>query len=109
MASSIAQIMQSMRLEYIILSCELERGGGKGRREIGRDRARSVNEGKKKRVRERDENGKVQGRWMGSGGGGMGETQRMQQNRPIERRRLCKIKVLFILQLNGNAQMKLYL
>lgn len=24
MASSIAQIMQSMRLEYIILSCELE-------------------------------------------------------------------------------------
>lgn len=107
MASSIAQIMQSMRLEYIILSCELERGGGKGRREIGRDRARSVNEGKKKRVRERDENGKVQGRWMGSGG--MGETQRMQQNRPIERRRLCKTKVLFILQLNGNAQMKLYL
>lgn len=42
-------------------------------------------------------------------GGGMGETQRMQQNRPIERRRLCKTKVLFILQLNGNAQMKLYL
>lgn len=41
--------------------------------------------------------------------GGMGETQRMQQNRPIERRRLCKIKVLFILQLNGSAQMKLYL
>lgn len=28
-----------------------------------------MNEGKKKRVRERDENGKVQGRWMGSGGG----------------------------------------
>jgi len=27
MASSIAQIMQSMRLEYIILSCELARGG----------------------------------------------------------------------------------
>lgn len=26
MASSIAQIMQSMRLEYIILSCELGRG-----------------------------------------------------------------------------------
>lgn len=51
---------------------------------------------RKKRVRERDENGKVQGRWMGSGGK-MGEMQRMQQNRPIERRRLCKIKVLFIL------------
>lgn len=30
MASSIAQIMQSMRLEYIILSCELERGGASG-------------------------------------------------------------------------------
>lgn len=30
MASSIAQIMQSMRLEYIILSCELERGGARG-------------------------------------------------------------------------------
>lgn len=30
MASSIAQIMQSMRLEYIILSCELERGGMQG-------------------------------------------------------------------------------
>lgn len=68
-----------------------------------------MNEGKKKRVRERDENGKVQGRWMGSRGGEMGEMQRMQQNRPIERRRLCKVKVLFILQLNGNAQIKLYL
>lgn len=62
MASSIAQIMQSMRLEYIILSCELERGGSE-RREIGRDRERSVNEGKRKRVRERDENGKALGRW----------------------------------------------
>lgn len=30
MASSIAQIMQSMRLEYIILSCEPERGAAKG-------------------------------------------------------------------------------
>lgn len=30
MASSIAQIMQSMRLEYIILSCEPERGGVRG-------------------------------------------------------------------------------
>lgn len=49
------------------------------------------------------------GGWDRGGWGGMGETQRMQQNRPIERRRLCKIKVLFILQLNGNAQMKLYL
>lgn len=29
MASSNAQIMQSMRLEYIILSCEPERGGAK--------------------------------------------------------------------------------
>lgn len=61
MASSIAQIMQSMRLEYIILSCELERGS-KRRREIERDRERSVNEGKRKRVRERDENGKALGR-----------------------------------------------
>lgn len=50
------------------------------------------------------------GGWdRGVGGGEMGETQRMQQNRPIERRRLCKIKVLFILQLNGNAQIKFYL
>lgn len=40
MASSIAQIMQSMRLEYIILSCELERGGARGG-EIGRDREES--------------------------------------------------------------------
>lgn len=30
MASSIAQIMQSMRLEYIILSCEPGRGGARG-------------------------------------------------------------------------------
>lgn len=29
-----------------------------------------MNEGKRKRVRERDENGKVQGRWRGWGGDG---------------------------------------
>lgn len=34
MASSIAQIMQSMRLEYIILSCELARGGARGRERL---------------------------------------------------------------------------
>lgn len=56
-----------MRLEYIILSCELERGS-ESRREIGRDRERSVNEGKRKRVRERDENGKALGRWRGEKG-----------------------------------------
>jgi hypothetical protein len=41
MASSIAQIMQSMRPEYIILSCEPRREGDwRERREIGRDRKR---------------------------------------------------------------------
>lgn len=39
MASSIAQIMQSMRLEYIILSCELERDrAGEGERLEGTER-----------------------------------------------------------------------
>lgn len=65
MASSIAQIMQSMRLEYIILSCELERGGSEWRREIGRDRERSANERKRKQVRKRDESGKALGWWKG--------------------------------------------
>lgn len=45
------------------------------------------------------------GGWDRGGGGEMGEMQRMQQNRPIERRRLCKVKVLFILQLNGTMEM----
>lgn len=58
MASSIAQIMQSMRLEYIILSCELQRQGER-KRQIGRDRERSVNEGKRKQVKKRDGNGKA--------------------------------------------------
>lgn len=53
-----------------------------------------MNEGKRKRVRERDENGKVQGRWRGEKGlqggeskreKGISEMERMQQNRPIER------------------------
>lgn len=50
MASSIAQIMQSMRLEYIILSCERQRQGER-KRKIGRDRERSVKEGKRKQVK----------------------------------------------------------
>lgn len=42
--------MQSMRLEYIILSCEQQRQGER-KRKIGRDRERSVKEGKRKQVK----------------------------------------------------------
>lgn len=42
--------MQSMRLEYIILSCERQRQGER-KRKIGRDRERSVKEGKRKQVK----------------------------------------------------------
>lgn len=80
MASSIAQIMQSMGLEYIILPCEAEK---REREEEGdwKGQKGAVNERKERRGgRERDENGKAVGGWRG-------ENERVRESQSYEEKK----------------------